>query len=72
MPLNESALMGEKLRFCHLRLWEDCLLCAGFCISRYAGHKVIERYRDSGLEVLATASESFFDRPTACPFRSSF
>ena len=52
MPWNESTKMDEKLKFVSRYLDGEKIatLCQEFGISRVTGHKIIDRYKDSGLE----------------------
>ena len=58
MPWNESTKMDEKLRFVPRFLDGEKIsrLCEEFGISRVTGHKIIERYKDSGLEAFTDRS----------------
>ncbi len=62
MPWNESTKMDEKLRFVSRFLDGEKIapLCAEFGISRVTGHKIIERYKDSGLEAFTDRSRRPF------------
>jgi putative transposase len=62
MPWNESTKMDKKLRFVSRFLDGKKIapLCAEFGISRVTGHKIIERFRDSGLEALSDRSRKPF------------
>jgi putative transposase len=73
MPWNESTKMDEKLRFVSRFLDGEKIapLCAEFGISRVTGHKIIERYKDSGLEAFSDRRDARFAKPTACPSRLS-
>src|SRR3974390_651046 len=54
MPWKESSVMGERMRFV-IRLQDGesmASLCREFGISRKTGYKIIERYKDCGLEGL--------------------
>ena len=52
MPWSESTKMDEKLKFVARYLDGESIsdLCREFGISRVTGHKVIARYRESGLD----------------------
>ena len=58
MPWSESTKMDEKLKFVARYLDGESIsnLCREFGISRVTGHKVIARYRESGLEALTDRS----------------
>ncbi len=62
MPWNESTKMDEKLRFVSRFLDGEKIapLCAEFGISRVTGHKIIERYKDSGQEAFSDRSRRPF------------
>lgn len=71
MPWNESTKMDEKLKFVSLYLdgQKISTLCAQFGISRVTGHKIIERYKDSGLEALTDRSRRPFRQANRLPFQ---
>jgi hypothetical protein len=71
MPWNESTKMDEKLRFVSRFLDGEKIapLCAEFGISRVTGHKIIERYKDSGLEALTDRSRRPFRQANRLPFQ---
>lgn len=50
--------MDEKLRFVsrHLKGESISSLCREFGISRVTGHKIVERYKQSGLEAFTDRS----------------
>ena len=52
MPWNESTKMDEKLKFVSRFLDGEKIsrLCEEFGISRVTSHKIIDRYKESGLE----------------------
>lgn len=52
MPWNKSTKMDEKLKFVSRFLDGKKIsrLCKEFGISRVTGHKIIDRYKESGLE----------------------
>lgn len=54
MPWRESTLMEERLRFVARRLEGESMtaLCREFGISRKTGHKLLARYKESGMEAL--------------------
>ena len=64
MPWNESTKMDEKLKFVSRYLDGEKIttLCQEFGISRVTGHKIIDRYKDSGLEAFTDRSR----RPFTC------
>ena len=71
MPWNESTKMDEKLRFVSRFLDGEKIapLCAEFGISRVTGHKIIERYKDSGLEAFTDCSRRPFRQANRLPFQ---
>ncbi len=71
MPWNESTKMDEKLRFVSRFLNGEKIapLCAEFGISRVTGHKIIERYKDSGLEAFSDLSRRPFRQANHLPFQ---
>lgn len=71
MPWNESTKMDEKLRFVSRFLDGEKIapLCAEFGISRVTGHKIIERYKDSGLEAFSDRSRRPFRQANRLPFQ---
>ena len=58
MPWNESTKMDEKLKFVSRYLDGEKIatLCQEFGISRVTGYKIIDRYKDSGLEAFTDRS----------------
>ena len=73
MPWNESTKMDEKLKFVSRYLDGEKIatLCQEFGISRVTGHKIIDRYKDSGLEAFTDRSRDPLGKPTGCPSRLS-
>ena len=71
MPWNDSTKMDEKLRFVSRFLDGEKIapLCAEFGISRVTGHKIIERYKDSGLEAFSDRSRRPFRQANRLPFQ---
>ena len=71
MPWNESTKMDEKLRFVSRFLDGEKIsrLCEEFGISRVTGHKIIERYKDSGLEAFSDRSRRPFRQANRLPFQ---
>lgn len=59
MPWKECRKVEEKLRFVarHLEGESISSLCREFGISRVTGHKLVERYRQSGMEALSDRSK---------------
>lgn len=54
MPWRESSVMDERMRFV-IRLKDGenmATLCREFGISRVTGYKILERYKECGLEGL--------------------
>jgi len=58
MPWKECQKMDEKLRFVSRHLEGESIssLCREFGISRVTGHKIVDRYRQSGLEAFTDRS----------------
>ncbi len=58
MPWKECRKMDEKLKFVSRFLDGEKIaaLCREFGISRVTGHKIIDRYRESGLEAFTDRS----------------
>ena len=69
MPWSESTKMDEKLKFVARYLDGESIsdLCCKFVISRVTGHKVIARYRESGLEAMTDAIRSDNGVPFSSP-----
>jgi len=69
MPWSESTKMDEKLKFVARYLDGESIsdLCREFVISRVTGHKVIARYRESGLEAMTDAIRSDNGVPFSSP-----
>jgi len=74
MPWNESTKMDEKLKFVSRYLDGEKIatLCQEFGISRVTGHKIIDRYKDSGLEALygSISTTISASQPLALPGRA--
>ena len=58
MPWKECQKMDEKLRFVSRHLEGESIssLCREFGISRVIGHKIVDRYRQNGLEAFIDRS----------------
>ena len=71
MPWNESTKMDEKLKFVSRFLDGEKIapLCVEFGISRVTGHKIIERYKESGLEAFTDRSRRPFRQANRLPFQ---
>ena len=71
MPWNESTKMDEKLRFVSRFLDGEKIsrLCEEFGISRVTGHKIIDRYKESGLEGFNDRSRKPFRQANRLPFQ---
>ena len=71
MPWKECRKMDEKLRFVsrHLEGESISCLCREFGISRVTGHKLVERYRQSGLEALSDRSRRPYRMANELPFQ---
>lgn len=63
--------MDEKLRFVSRHLDGESIsgLCREFGISRVTGHKLVERYRQSGLEALSDRSRRPYRMANQLPFQ---
>ena len=73
MPWKECSVMDERLRFVARLLEGEAMsdVCREFGISRKTGYKIFNRYKEHGLEALATARGGRCATPTSCPRRSS-
>ncbi len=62
MPWTESTKMDEKLRFVSRFLDEESIsaLCREFGISRVTGHKIVDRYKESGMKAFTHRSRKPF------------
>jgi hypothetical protein len=71
MPWNESTKMDEKLRFVSRFLNGEKIsrLCEELGISRVTGHKIIDRYKESGLEGFNDRSRKPFRQANRLPFQ---
>lgn len=71
MPWKECRKMEEKLRFVarHLEGESISSLCREFGISRVTGHKLVERYRQSGMEALSDRSKRPYRMANQLPFQ---
>lgn len=71
MPWKECRKMDEKLRFVSRHLEGESIssLCREFGISRVTGHKLVERYRQSGLEALSDRSRRPYRMANQLPFQ---
>jgi transposase len=71
MPWNESTKMDEKLRFVSRFLDGEKIsrLCEEFGISRVTGHKIIDRYKESGLEGFNDRSRKPYKQANRLPFQ---
>ncbi|MGO4842401.1 helix-turn-helix domain-containing protein, partial [Rhizobiaceae sp. 2RAB30] len=58
MPWKESSVMEERLRFVARLLDGEGMsdVCREFGISRKTGYKILNRYKDDGLEALTDRS----------------
>ena len=71
MPWRECCTMDERLRFV-ARLLEGekmAVLCREFDISRKTGHKIFNRYRETGLEGLTDRSPRPYRQANQLPFQ---
>lgn len=71
MPWKECNKMDEKLKFVSRYLDGEkiAVLCREFGISRVTGHKIIERYKNSGLEALTDKSRRPYRQANKLPFQ---
>lgn len=70
MLWNASTKMDENPRFVSRFLdGEISRLCEEFGISRVTGHKIIERYKDSGLEAFSDRGRRPFRQANRLPFK---
>lgn len=70
MPWNESGPMDERLRFvaaCEAGLWPMTELCRRFGVSWRTGYKILDRYREEGVDGLKDRSRA----PQSSPQRIS-
>jgi transposase len=58
MPWKECSVMDERLRFVAKLLDGEAMteVCREFGISRKTGYKIVQRYKDSGVEALSDRS----------------
>lgn len=68
MPWKECRKMDEKLRLVSRFLDGEKIatLCREFGISRVTGHKIIDRYRESGLEAFTDRSRRPYRQANPC------
>src|SRR5208283_4341928 len=73
MPWKECQKMDEKLRFVSRYLDGEKIaaLCREFGISRVTGHKIIDRYRESGMEAFTDRSRRPYRQANRLPIRSA-
>jgi Helix-turn-helix domain len=71
MPWKECRKMDEKLKFVSRFLDGEkiAVLCREFGISRVTGHKIIDRYRESGLEAFTDRSRRPYRQANQLPFQ---
>jgi len=71
MPWKECRKMDEKLRFVarYLDGEKIAALCREFGISRVTGHKIIDRYRESGMEAFTDRSRRPYRQANQLPFQ---
>lgn len=71
MPWKECQKMDEKLRFVSRHLEGESIsqLCREFGISRVTGHKLVERYRQNGLEAFSDRSRRPYRMANQLPFQ---
>jgi putative transposase len=72
MPWKESMTMDEKLKFVYGLLGEQISRRCEECgITRVTSHKIIDRYKESGLETFNDRSRKLSRHRTACLFKSN-
>lgn len=71
MPWKECSVMDEKLKFVARLLDGESMasLCREFGISRKTGYKILDRYKDSGLEALTDRSRRPYRQANQLPFQ---
>ncbi|MFZ9312060.1 MAG: helix-turn-helix domain-containing protein, partial [Burkholderiaceae bacterium] len=71
MPWKECNKMDEKLRFVARYLDGEKIagLCREFGISRVTGHKIIDRYKDCGMQAFTDRSRRPFRLANQLPFQ---
>jgi transposase InsO family protein len=71
MPWTESTKMDEKLKFVARFLDGESIssLCREFGISRVTGHKIIDRYKESGMKAFTDRSRKPFRQANRLPFQ---
>jgi transposase InsO family protein len=71
MPWMESTKMDEKLKFVARFLDGESIssLCREFGISRVTGHKIIDRYKESGMKAFTDRSRKPFRQANRLPFQ---
>jgi transposase InsO family protein len=71
MPWKECSKMDEKLRFVarHLDGESISALCREFGISRVTGHKIIDRYKECGVEAFTDRSRRPYRIANQLPFQ---
>jgi putative transposase len=72
MPWTDYSVMDERLQFVARRLAGESMAhaCREFGISRKAGHKILERYQECGVQGLTDRSRRRFGMPIDVPLRS--
>ena len=73
MPWKECQKMDERLRFVSRHLEGECIseLCREFGISRVTGHKLVDRYKQHGIEALSDRSKRPYRMANGVPFASA-
>lgn len=71
MPFTERTKMDEKLKFVSRFLEGETIssLCREFGVSRVTGHKIIERYKESGVEAFTDRSKRPYRQANKLPFQ---
>ncbi len=74
MPWKECHKMDERVRFVSRRLEGESIfvLCREFGISRITGHKLVDRYKQHGIEALSDRSRRPYLMANQLPLYLSF
>ena len=70
MPWKNTSAMDQKSEF--ITLWESnnysfSALCRAFSISRTAGYKIVNRYKEFGPAAIVESSRAPFSQPNRTP-----
>lgn len=71
MPWKECHKMDERVRFVSRHLEGESIseLCREFGISRVTGHKLVDRYKQHGIEALSDRSRRPYRMANQLPFQ---